>query len=184
MKVISKEIIREAVDQAIQDFIKRIQNRQMLREYRRLNSFENSQSLFPARNYRMFMGSDEHDPAHVHIRYEPSKYEATFKIDDGSFIRMKRGERDSKEIREMERKFPQWLKLQSVQNPSYTNQDMLKLAWIETTKDNLKYQQQNPNNDSIRYQKEMQLRQQQQNQAELSKMRPRKRPLQVRKQQY
>ena len=175
----SQKIIKEAVDQVIQSFIAK-KTRQTLVEYKKLNTVENGRSLFPSNSYNMYIGGDEHDPAHVHIQLPSSRIEATFKIDDGAFIRMKHGDRNSKEVREMERNFPQWLKLQSVENPSYTNQDMLKIAWIEATKDNLKYQQQNPNNDSIRYQKDIQLRQQQQNQAELSKMRPRKRLRQIR----
>ena len=181
MKTISQKIIKEAVDKAIQSFIAK-KTQQTLVEYRKLNTVENGRSLFPSNSYNMYIGGDEHDPAHVHIQIPSSRIEATFKIDNGALNKIKHGDRDSKEIREMERKFPQWLKLQSVADPSYTNQDILKMAWIEATKDNLKYQQQNPNNDSLRYQKEIQLRQQQQNQAELSKMQPRKRSHQIRKQ--
>ena len=180
MYKISPKMIEEAVNQAIQNLIAKKQEK--LLEYRKINKKDNDLSLFPSKNYNIFMGSNEHDPAHIHIRSLTSDHEATFKIDDGSFIDMKYGDENSKETREMKRNFPQWLKLQSLENPAYTNQDMLKMAWVETMKDNLKYQQQNPNNDSIRYQKELQLRQQQQNQAELSKIRPRKRPLQMRKQ--
>lgn len=179
MKTIDKEVIKEAVDKAIQKWLSNRKKREKLMEYRKINKTENGCSLFPSNCYNMFIGSDEHDPAHVHIRSLSSGDEAKFQIDNGAFLDMKKGNENSKEVRLMKRNFPQWLKLQSVENPSYTNQDMLKMAWIETTKDNLKYQQQNPNNDSIRYQKEMQLRQQQQNQAELSKMRSRKRQHQM-----
>lgn len=178
MHKINPKIIEEAVNQAIQNFIAKKQ--EQLLEYRKINKKDNNLSLFPSKNYHIFIGSNEHDPAHIHIRSLTSDHEATFKIDDGSFINMKYGNENSKDVREMKRNFPIWLMQKSVENPSYINQDMLKIAWIETMKDNLKYQQQNPNNDSIRYQKEMQLRQQQQNQAELSTMRPRKRSRQIR----
>ena len=134
-----KELVKEAVHEVLNEStdiwheskVKKVINNEPIDEMARINMKETGNSLFPSNKFRLWIWSNDHEPAHFHVDYPQENYECSFCIDDGSLLEVKGNSNYCSIHKEVVRNVKKWLKMPCAINPKITNKENAYMAWLQ-----------------------------------------------------
>lgn len=139
-KIHLKNIIKESVTIAINDFIKEktlnatlempsTQNAtgSMINEMARINKKETGRCLFPYNTWELKIWSNDHTPPHFHIICDG--WNVSYKIEDGNMLQIEGKGKNDSILDYMEQHVKEWLSTKCFVQPKLTNQENAMLQW-------------------------------------------------------